>query len=317
MYTISQVSHKLGIPVVTIRAWESRYGAVTPERKPSGHRLFSEEDVNDLRWLMEQTDRSGLTISQAAAQLKQKRARSEVGSHDKRSVDSGEDARSDLRERLLTSLRNYGSEQGKQLLDFGFAMFGYDAMIGDVVIPLMRRVGEEWESGTLSVVQEHFITQLIMQRCFSFAQIFPIDSDLPRTVAFCPPGEHHHFGLMLFSLFLRQRGVDVLYLGPDTPADGLDVLIRDTNIAYAALSLTNPIRQAETLEMLDRLRRSFPELSFVLGGQGFREVPKPYDDWLLPQGTQAEWESWFDHTMKQRRQAVFQGRQPAQRRERT
>ncbi|WP_440113692.1 MerR family transcriptional regulator [Paenibacillus sp. QZ-Y1] len=32
MYSIKQVAATLGIPAVTLRAWENRYSAVTPER---------------------------------------------------------------------------------------------------------------------------------------------------------------------------------------------------------------------------------------------------------------------------------------------
>lgn len=56
VYSIKQVAAMLGIPTVTLRAWENRYSAVTPERTESGYRMYTEENVADLRWLKEQVE---------------------------------------------------------------------------------------------------------------------------------------------------------------------------------------------------------------------------------------------------------------------
>jgi CheY-like chemotaxis protein len=41
----------LDIPVATIRNWEERYAAVVPERSPGGHRLYSRDQVGQLRFI--------------------------------------------------------------------------------------------------------------------------------------------------------------------------------------------------------------------------------------------------------------------------
>jgi CheY-like chemotaxis protein len=40
----------LGVPVATIRTWEDRYGLVVPDRNASGHRLYSRDQVEQLRF---------------------------------------------------------------------------------------------------------------------------------------------------------------------------------------------------------------------------------------------------------------------------
>ena len=46
---IKDVSDQTGIAAGTIRMWEQRHGFPTPERTPSGYRLYSDEDVEALR----------------------------------------------------------------------------------------------------------------------------------------------------------------------------------------------------------------------------------------------------------------------------
>ena len=41
----------LEIPAATIRNWEERYATIIPERSPGGHRLYSREQVEQLRFI--------------------------------------------------------------------------------------------------------------------------------------------------------------------------------------------------------------------------------------------------------------------------
>ena len=42
---IRELSARTQINTVTLRAWERRYGLLTPQRTAKGHRLYSEKDV--------------------------------------------------------------------------------------------------------------------------------------------------------------------------------------------------------------------------------------------------------------------------------
>jgi len=54
----------LGIPVATIRNWEERYAAIVPERSAGGHRLYSRDHVEQLRFVAAQVSR-GLSAADA------------------------------------------------------------------------------------------------------------------------------------------------------------------------------------------------------------------------------------------------------------
>ena len=47
--TIREVAARSGVPAGTLRMWEERYGFPKPERLPSGHRRFSEDQVDQVR----------------------------------------------------------------------------------------------------------------------------------------------------------------------------------------------------------------------------------------------------------------------------
>lgn len=51
LYSISAVGHMVGLPVATIRTWEDRYELVVPDRNASGHRLYSRDQLEHLRFI--------------------------------------------------------------------------------------------------------------------------------------------------------------------------------------------------------------------------------------------------------------------------
>ncbi len=56
-YNIKAIATMLGIEPGTLRAWERRYRIVKPIRNQAGHRLYSDEHVAILRWLMDKVDK--------------------------------------------------------------------------------------------------------------------------------------------------------------------------------------------------------------------------------------------------------------------
>jgi DNA-binding transcriptional MerR regulator len=51
VYSIGAVARMLDVSVATIRNWEERYATVVPERSQGGHRLYSRDQVEQLRFV--------------------------------------------------------------------------------------------------------------------------------------------------------------------------------------------------------------------------------------------------------------------------
>lgn len=64
VYSIGAVAQMLGIPPATMRTWEERYGLLVPERSPGGHRVYSRDQVEQLRFVKAQLD-SGMSPADA------------------------------------------------------------------------------------------------------------------------------------------------------------------------------------------------------------------------------------------------------------
>ncbi|WP_139491432.1 MerR family transcriptional regulator [Brevibacillus dissolubilis] len=290
MYNIKMVSKMLEMPAVTIRAWENRYQVVTPKRSESGHRLYTDQDIEDLRWLKRQVEERGMTISQAVQLLKKKR--------EEETLVPESPSFEGISETLHQSLLSFDTGKANAVLDLAFSMFHYEQVFYRVLAPLMHRIGQEWEDGVVSVAQEHFASNLITQRFMQFFRVFPTHPQLPKVLALCPSGEHHQLGLLLFTLFLRKNGVDVIYLGTNTPNEGLAQVIEGNDVSVVAVSLSHGKHFPVVSELVAELSVKFPKLRFVIGGQGVedKELPDDLRPWAVS-GDVHEWQNWYQQEM--------------------
>ena len=64
VYSIGAVARMLDIPAATIRTWEERYESIVPERSPGGHRVYSRDHVEQLRFVAAQMA-AGLSAADA------------------------------------------------------------------------------------------------------------------------------------------------------------------------------------------------------------------------------------------------------------
>ncbi|MGV2837148.1 MerR family transcriptional regulator, partial [Pseudomonas shirazensis] len=68
LFPIREVSRLTGVNPVTLRAWERRYGLIQPTRTDSGHRLYSQADVDAVRSILGWLER-GVAVSKVGSIL--------------------------------------------------------------------------------------------------------------------------------------------------------------------------------------------------------------------------------------------------------
>jgi methanogenic corrinoid protein MtbC1 len=113
-----------------------------------------------------------------------------------------------------------------------------------VVLPFLQEVGDRWESGTLSVAHEHFVSDMLRRKLTALAAVPPHAVDAtaaaPVVLLACPPGERHDMVLLCVALMLRERGVRVRFLGADTPIPAVLTAARGTAADAVVLAATRP-----------------------------------------------------------------------------
>lgn len=211
---IGELARRHGLSTDVLRVWERRYGLLRPERSAGGFRLYSADD--DARVAaMRRNLTQGYSAAVAARMVLDAPALAPVG--DRETVIAA------ALDELGAELAAFREVEAQAVLDRMLASFSVEVVLRDVVLPFLRRLGDRWEDGTLTVAQEHFASAVLRGRLLGLARGFDEGSG-PRALLACPSGEQHDLGLLCFGIGLREHGWRITYLGADTPIDTL----RDT-----------------------------------------------------------------------------------------
>ncbi|MFG1910120.1 MerR family transcriptional regulator [Kribbella sp. NPDC048928] len=208
---IGALSKRAGVSEHVLRAWESRYGLLSPARSSGGFRLYSEDDVRRVQ-RMRAYLAQGLSASEAARAVLTDG--NPVPPSTSRAESSWEPSSGTAD--LQAALDELDERAAHIVLDQLFGALSIESVIRDVLMPYLHELGERWSRGEVSVGQEHFASNVIRSRLTALAPGWGSGHG-PRALLACPPGELHDIALLSFGLVLRRFGWRVVFLGADSP----------------------------------------------------------------------------------------------------
>lgn len=276
VHPISVVARRTGLTQDLLRAWEKRYDAVRPLRTTTSRRLYTDEDVERLRLLRVLVD-GGRRISDVArltsSDLRALRTEDEAQAAvpaSPRGVSQAEtaDPAPVYLERCLVAVENLDRQALEAALNAGSVALTAPSLRRDVLEPLIRIIGERWESGAWRVAQEHLATAVL--RAVLWDQIRRAD---PGTVGAALvvatlPGHRHELGALLAGAVAAELGWNVVYLGVDVPAEEIAAAARSRDARVILISLVYPPGDARTIAEIARLGQLLgPQTHLFAGGR--------------------------------------------------
>ena len=274
IYNLKAVIKETGLSPDTLRAWERRYGLIKPHRSPGGHRLYSRQDIELLKWLVAR-QHEGLSISRAVGMWKmQMEGAARVPAHGEARImisPPGEAMLVELREQWVAACREFDEAAANRILDQAFAITTPETVIFEILQKGLAQIGQDWYSGVVSVQQEHFTCSIATRRLDTLFSALTAPTRPQIILAACPPGEEHGFILLLVTYLLRRQGWNVLYLGSNVPIENLDKTIKSTKPALV-LSAAQTITGAASLSEVSQFLASLG-IPLAYGGGIFNEVP--------------------------------------------
>jgi MerR family transcriptional regulator, light-induced transcriptional regulator len=146
---------------------------------------------------------------------------------------------------------------------------GVDDTVVEVIMPVLKQVGDGWETGELSVLHEHFVSS-------SFRGVLgelrvPVQGDQVRTVVLaCPPHELHDLPLELFGAMLHARRWRVVSLGANTPMTAIGEAVRFLSADACVLA---GVRRSAFESRMPSLTRLSARMPLFLAGEGAVALP--------------------------------------------
>ncbi len=225
VYNLKAVLKETDISADTLRAWERRYGLPLPQRTPGGHRLYSQYDIETIKWLIAR-QAEGMSISRAVDMWNEQHAAGLdplAGSVSQAAIPAGfgfpETSLDALRGQWLRACLHFNETEAEDVLNQAFAMYPVEKVCMEVLQRGMSDIGQYWYENRASVQQEHFASALAMRRLDTLLSASPKATRKQTVLIGCPSNEWHTFTPLLLALLLRRRGLNVIYLGANVPAE--------------------------------------------------------------------------------------------------
>jgi DNA-binding transcriptional MerR regulator len=276
---IRAIASLTGVNAVTLRAWERRYGLIRPLRTPKGHRLYTHEHVELIRRVVALVER-GVPISRVRDQIEaEPRSRGAARGHG---------MWRDYVELMSAAIARFDEPELDRLYDQALSFHPIEHVTRDLLLPLLRDVGERWKILPGGVAEEHFFAAYMRGKLGARLQHRMRYASGTRIVGACAPGEQHEIGLILFALEAHEAGLRTVLLGADTPF--LDLAIAQRQSGSRAIVISSTLDPAAGL-----LERALPKLVhqvrvpvFVGGGTAVRHRQAIAATGAIPAGVELE-----------------------------
>lgn len=260
-YTIAELEKLTGIKAGTIRIWERRYRIIKPHRTDTNRRWYDDEDLVRIINIAI-LHRHDVKISKIATM-----SGDEIAAQVALLTSETNDADTHL-DTLVVAMTALNEKAINDILVRSIITRGFEVTFEYIVFPFLRRVGVMWQTGSVDIGSEHFISNIFRKRLIVATDSLPQPEDpaRKRVLLFLPEREWHEMGLLYFGFLIKKAGHDTLYLGQTTPFNALkDVAERWNPDILVTGALTNlPFDRPE--DYLSRLSSVFATRKILVSG---------------------------------------------------
>lgn len=255
--TTKEVARLCSVSDATVKRWDDA-GLLKSERTNGGHRRFRAEEV--ARFQREQElglkqfhgDESVIT---AAARRRENKNHSDCEFYQALVAGSEEESAGILINRFL---------HNKSLPE----------LFDDLLAPAMKRIGELWVQGELTIAHEHLATRTALCSLHKLRSVIPVSQPNGK-IAICLAieGDFHELPTHLAQMILENEGWEVVNYGCNMPLFSLCEEISRHSPGLICIAST-------IMADIERLARDYREFRdklcrlntpVILGGRGFRD----------------------------------------------
>ena len=143
-----------------------------------------------------------------------------------------------------------------------------EAVLLELLTPVLRSIGTLWEQGELSIAKEHRASVVAMRLIGRLGGRFGRRGHKRGSVVLASPsGEQHSAPVAIAANLLRWRGFAVIELGANTPAEAVaEAAAGETRLVAVAMACTTRASCQAARRTVAALRLCRPDVPVLLGG---------------------------------------------------
>ncbi len=171
---------------------------------------------------------------------------------------------------LLDCFRRLDEAGAQRILDEAFFNHSVEDVCMNLMQAVLYRIGMLWAEQKLSIMVEHFASNLLRTRLSHLFQSTPNLRQGSSILVGCAPKETHELGVLMLALFWRRAGLNVFYLGQMLELHSLMQEIRAMRPGIVCLSAMTHPRVKDLAEVgREIVKMPPPKPIFCFGGGAF------------------------------------------------
>jgi MerR family transcriptional regulator, light-induced transcriptional regulator len=261
LFPIREVSRLTGVNPVTLRAWERRYGLIQPTRTDSGHRLYSQADIEAVRSILAWIER-GVAVSKVGKILAKSTAVKAAGAPVYEEVTASE--WSEWQAQLRRAIAAFDEARLDRLYGQVFSSYPLPVVFQDILMPLWQELllrQDDYGQTSEWLFFDTFLRARTLQRL----QILRAQVE-ERVLLAALPGHCRELELLVAGLLLGSHDVAVSVLGLGQPLEELS-LICEKMQPQALVLFSNQPPSDELPRLLARLALAL-DCPLLMAGDG-------------------------------------------------
>ncbi len=263
VYSIKDLEKLTGIKAHTIRIWEQRYGLIEPKRTKTNIRYYCDADLKRLINIA-LLNRQGVKISKIATLSPQEIAE-QASSISECNLEY--DTQLDTLTIAMIELDEYKFDH---VLTTNIDTIGFERTLVSVIYPFLERLSLLWLTGSVSPLQEHFMSNLLRQKVIAAIDkeplVSPKERDSKKFLIFLPEGEQQELSLLFMYFLLKTRRHQVTYLGSEISFEDLRDAYNIRKPDYVFTLINEPFQKISIQQYVNNLATQFVDCQILLSG---------------------------------------------------
>ncbi|WP_210396100.1 MerR family transcriptional regulator [Motiliproteus sediminis] len=240
-YPIREVTRRTGIPTVTLRAWERRYGLVVPSRTSKGHRLYSEAQIAELNRVADWIAR-GVPVSRVREVLKGQLPGEELPATDWPAS----------QQQLLTAIANFDAIALEQQLNHLRRELPGAQLATKLLHPLLAELRGQRHQGPLKQAGYRFALSALRDALMHQLRLQHKSSGAPRVGWLVIGDEYLELRTLIDTLAVPACRPH--WLGRNLPLDALASVLQSQPLTSLFLVTETPLSASELRQLGEQAR---------------------------------------------------------------
>lgn len=263
-YSIGEAAAAASISTETLRIWERRYGRPSPERRASGHRRYTQGQVDWLKRVSKVVSK-GMRPSRV---MKLSDAELQELSDERPPAPSV----APEVEQLMAATRDLDGQTFIVALDRAFTRRDATRFAMDIVKPLSEELFRAVESGALDVRHENYANGILEDYLHARCAQHVIETGAPSVVIATLEGDRCRARMQMAALVAATRGVGHRVLAGDPEPAVIGAAVRHARADTLVVCVPSGAAGASK-RIINAIRAALPQdVAVLVAGPGVDEV---------------------------------------------